>query len=221
MSFYTEISTLENENMLVRQNRVGILGGTFNPIHNGHISMAKISLYEFSLGEVIFIPTGLPPHKKDEYIAPSESRCDMIKLAIKDEKRFSLSQMELLRSGYTYTVDTMEILTRENKNNEYYYIVGADTLFELKTWKNFERVICLTNFICVLRPGQNDNEVNNYADILNNRYGYKFFVAKEKGPDISSSNIRDMSAGGMPVRGLVPESVADYIAINNVYLNEA
>lgn len=220
MSFYTEYSMIGTENILLKQNRVGILGGTFNPIHSGHISMAKIALYEFSLGEVMFLPSGVPPHKRDEYIASPEARSEMIKLAIEEEKRFTLNLMEIYRSGYTYTVDTMEILTRDNKNNEYYYIIGADTLFELVTWRNYERVLCLTNFICVLRPGQNDNEVKNYADNLNERYGYKFFIAKDKGPDISSSYIRRLSADGKIINGLVPEKVAKYIKTNKVYSNE-
>jgi nicotinate-nucleotide adenylyltransferase len=220
MSCYTEFSMLENQNMLLRQKRVGLLGGTFNPVHNGHLAMARISMYEFSLGEVVFLPLGLPPHKKDEYIADPESRLDMIKLAIETEKKFSVDPMEIYRSGYTYTVDTLETLTNENKNTDYYYIIGADTLFELRTWKRFERVFCLASFICILRPGQNDDEVKRYADELNGIYGCRIFIAKDKGPDISSSYIRNAAASGMISPGLMPEKVAVYIEKNRVYSNE-
>ncbi len=218
MQYFTEFSRIETESALLKQNRVGILGGTFNPVHNGHTAIAKIALYEFTLGKVIFLPLGLPPHKKNEYIAPPEARLDMIKLSIEDEKRFSVNTMELYREGYTYTVDTLEILTRENKKTDYYYIIGADTLFELKTWKNYERVFCLTNFICVLRPGQDDKEVGEYAKKLNEQYGYKFFIAKDKGPDISSSCIRELAAARKLKSNLLPEKVLRYIEKKRLYI---
>jgi nicotinate-nucleotide adenylyltransferase len=217
MRNYTEFSETVIQSVLPKQNRIGILGGTFNPIHNGHIAMANIALYEFLLGEVVFLPLGLPPHKNDENIAPPNARLDMIRLAIEGERRFSVNTMELYRSGFTYTVDTLEILTRENRNAEYYYIIGADTLFELNTWKNYKRVIWLTNFICVLRPSQDDKKVRDYADAMNNSFGYKFFVATEKGPDISSSVIRGLAGAGRRYKGLVPEGVARYLECNRVY----
>ncbi|MDD5017474.1 MAG: nicotinate-nucleotide adenylyltransferase [Eubacteriales bacterium] len=220
MRGYTEFSQLETEYLQPKQNRIGLLGGTFNPIHNGHIKMAYIALYEFLLGEVVFLPLGTPPHKKDEYIAPSQLRLDMIKMAIAREKKFSVDTIEFERYGTTYTVDTLEIMSRNNKPAEYYFIIGADTLFELKTWRNFERVICLTNFICILRPGQDDAAVRQYADMMNSRYGYKIYVAKDRGPDISSSLIRKLAVSKRPVGGLVPECVARYIQMNRVYAKE-
>jgi nicotinate-nucleotide adenylyltransferase len=219
MQYFTEFSGLETECAMLKANRIGILGGTFNPIHNGHLAIANIAIYEFLLGEVIFLPLGQPPHKRNEYIASADHRLNMIKLAIEHEKRFSVNSMELYREGYTYTVDTLEILARENKNADYYYIIGADTLFELKTWKNFERVFCLTNFICMLRPGQDDGEVREYADAMNEKYGYKFFVAKEKGPDISSSYIRELAEKRRLKQGLVPDKVARYIEKYEIYNN--
>lgn len=205
------------EGGLLKQKRVGLLGGTFNPVHNGHIAIAKIALYEFSLGEVVFLPLGRPPHKRCEFLATAESRLEMIRLAIENEKRFSVDPLELYREGFTYSVDTLEILTREHKNNEYYYIIGADTLFELTTWKNYERVFSLTSFICVLRPGQSDIMAQEHADMMNTRYGYKFFVAKDKGPDISSSCIRDIAHSGGIYEGLVPQRVAMYIKAQRLY----
>jgi nicotinate-nucleotide adenylyltransferase len=219
MQYFTEFSGLEKECAMLKANKIGILGGTFNPVHNGHIAIANIAVYEFLLGEVVFLPLGNPPHKRNECIASAEHRLNMLRLASEDEKRFSVNTIELYRDGYTYTVDTLEILARENKNADYYYIIGADTLFELKTWKNFERVFCLTNFICVLRPGQDDSEVREYADALNERYGYKFFVAKEKGPDISSSYIRELAEKRRLKQGLVPDKVARYIEKHQLYNN--
>ncbi len=219
MQYINEFSNIKTESALLKQNRAGILGGTFNPVHIGHLAIAKIAMYEFTLGEVIFLPAGIPPHKKNEYIASPQTRLDMINLAIESEERFSVNTMELYREGYTYTVDTLEILTRENKKTDYYFVIGADTLFELKTWKNYERVFCLTSFICVLRPGQDDREVKEYADKLNEEYGYKFFVAKDKGPDISSSHIRELAAHRKLKSGLLPDKVLRYIEKKRLYIN--
>ena len=216
-----EFSHLETECIISKHNRVGLLGGTFNPIHCGHISMAYIALYEFSLGEVIFLPSGTPPHKRNEYVAPASQRLDMIRLATEDEQRFSVSTIETSRSGYTYTVDTMEMLTRVRRDTDFYYIIGADTLFELKTWKNFERVFLLTDFICILRPGQDDSKVRVYAEKLNKEFGHKIHVAEERGPAVSSSEIRMLAAEKVLPQGMVPERVSQYIRENGVYDTEA
>ena len=216
----TEFVRFETECIHSKQNKIGLLGGTFNPIHNGHISMAYIVLYEFLLGKIVFLPSCNPPHKKDELIAPQQLRVDMIRLAIEDEPRFCLSSAEIDRGGITYTVDTLEMLSRTNKDAEYYYIIGADTLFEIESWRNFERVIRLTNFLCVLRPGQDDIKVQQYAASLNGRYGHKIYISDERGLDISSSLIRQLVADGRPYLGLVPSKVACYIEQNHVYFKE-
>ena len=201
-------------------NRVGLLGGTFNPVHNGHISMAYIALYEFLLGEVVFIPLGLPPHKRDEYIVSAKHRFTMLRLATQDENRFSIDTIELERSGYTYTVDTLEALCRAHPQNEYYYVIGADTLYELTSWKNFNHVSTLTSFICVLRPGVDDAGARAYAQMLNDRFGYRIHVARDKGPDISSSLIRQLAADNRLASGLLPDSVEDYIHQHRIYAQE-
>lgn len=213
----TEFSHFEMNGIEGRQNRVGLLGGTFNPVHCGHICMAYIALYEFSLGEVIFLPVGDPPHKQNEYVAPASQRLDMLRLATQNEKRFSVSTVETSRSGYTYTVDTMEMLTRTRKDTDFYYIIGADTLFELKSWRNFERVMFLTDFICILRPGQNDSKALQFAEQLNKDYGHKIHIATERGPAIASSDIRLLACDDVLPSGMVPVNVAHYIKQNGIY----
>lgn len=217
---FAEFSQLNTMCIRPKPNKIGLLGGTFNPIHNGHIDIANIALYEFLLGEVVFLPLGDPPHKKDEYIAPADYRLDMIRIAIEDEKRFSVNTIELYQNGYTYTVDTLERLMRNNKKDEYYFIIGADTLFELTRWKDFKRVVLLTNFICILRPGQDDEKVNLYAETLNNQFGYKIYIAKDRGPNISSSQIRKLVTENKLRHGLIPQKVASYIEQNRVYFKE-
>ena len=220
MRIGTEFSRLGIECLHTKRNKIGLLGGTFNPVHNGHISMAYITLYEFLLGKIVFLPSGNPPHKKDEYIAPASHRLDMLRLATENEPRFSVSSAEIDRGGITYTVDTLEVLMRTNTEAEYYYIIGADTLFELKTWRHFERVMRLTRFICVLRPGQDDMAVRGYVEQLNDKYGHRIYVAQERGPDISSSLIRQLVAAKKPCASLVPETVGCYLRQNRVYFNE-
>ncbi len=219
-SDYAEFSSLETEGIRFRQNKIGLLGGTFNPIHNGHLDMAYIALYEFLLGEVIFLPLGIPPHKQKEYLAPPVQRLDMIKIAVQDEKRFSVNPIEINRKGTTYTVDTLEALTKKNKEAQFYFIIGADTLFELKTWKNFRRVIFLANFICILRPGLDEENVKQYANTVNEKYGKKIYLARDRGPNISSSKIRKMAAENNLKNGLVPEKVASYLQQNHIYCKE-
>lgn len=220
MRAYTEFSSLESAHLLQKQKRTGLLGGTFNPVHNGHIHLAYIALYEFMLGEVVFLPVGMPPHKRDTYVAPAKERLEMIRLAIAEEKRFSLSTVETDRSGTTYTVDTLELLARGNYDGTYYYIIGSDTLFELMSWRHIERVMMLTDFICILRPGQDERSVKRFADNINHKYGDKIHFARERGPDISSSLIRTLAANHKLCDGLVPQSVASYIRKNNVYSKE-
>ena len=213
-----EFSYIDTLCLQPKANRVGLLGGTFNPVHNGHIRMACIALDEFLLGEVVFLPLGIPPHKRYKVIAPAEHRLAMLRLAIREETRFSVDTIEIFREGVTYTVDTLELLCRSNPKTEYYYIVGADTLYELTSWKNFERVISLTRFICVLRPGIDDKDAHIYAHTLNKRYGERFFISREKGPDISSSLIRSLAKDNRIPEGLLPPSVAEYIRLNRIYI---
>ncbi len=216
----TEFSQLETEYLRMKPNRIGILGGTFNPIHSGHLKMAYIALYEFGLGEIVFLPLGTPPHKRDDFVASAHHRLEMIKIAIADEKRFSLSTLETDRKGYTYTVDTLELLSCSQTQKSYYYIIGADTLFELEKWKNCERVFSLTDFICILRPGQDFAKVRQYADRLNDRFGNKIHLADECGPNISSSQIRSQMNANKLTDGLVPRKVAQYIVQHRVYNQE-
>jgi len=215
-----EFSQLGFDRLAMKKNKVGLLGGTFNPIHNGHLAMAGIALGEFELGEVIFLPLGDPPHKQGKTIAPAQQRLDMIALAIEGHPAFSVDTMELYRTGYTYTVDTLTALLKRNINTQYHYIIGADTLFELHTWKNFERVITMTDFICVLRPGIDDLEARAYAQALNDKYGKKVYVADAKGPQISSSEIRALAGGGLLGDSFVPDAVAQYIRHHHLYDHE-
>lgn len=218
MRAYEEFSSFETICLQQKQKRVGILGGCFNPVHNGHISMAYIALYEFMLGEIVFLPLGVPPHKPSGYIAPPHHRVEMLRLAICNENRFSINTAEIDRGGITYTADTLEMLAKDNPGIEYYYIIGTDTLFELENWKRIERVMVLTSFICILRPGQEKALITHCIDRLNKKYGYRIHLSFELGPDISSSLIRLLILKSKPIDNLVPGPVSDYISNNRLYI---
>ena len=114
--------------------RIGILGGTFDPIHNGHLRLGKRAYEEFELESIWFMPSGVPPHKKDHRITEGKMRRDMVKLAIADTPCFLYSDFELKRKGDTYTAQTLTLLHRERPEDEFYFIIGADSLYEIEHW---------------------------------------------------------------------------------------
>jgi len=198
--------------------RIGILGGTFNPPHNGHLTIARNLLAEFALARVVFLPAGIPPHKELVTIAGSDARKKMLELLIEGEPAFSLCTLELNRAGTTYTVDTLHELRRNLEPDvELYYIIGSDTLFELTTWKDFERVFSLTKFLCVPRTGFPLYDIERYAQELGERYGAKIHLSRSVGPQISSTQIRSLLKRGGDIRPYVPLRLAQYLENNHVF----
>jgi len=197
--------------------RIGIMGGTFNPVHNGHIYMAQKAYEEFGLDSVLFIPVGNPPHKSDEEVAGKEHRFAMLELALQDYPELGISRVELDRAGCTYTIDTLNLLHRSIEDAVFYFIIGADTLLELNTWKNFNDVIKLTEFICFLRPGSDSQTVMQYISAIYDTYKKEILVAKSEGINVSSRMIREKLSQGKPVSGLLNEKVEKYIRENGVY----
>ncbi|NMD37623.1 MAG: nicotinate (nicotinamide) nucleotide adenylyltransferase [Christensenellaceae bacterium] len=167
--------------------KVGIMGGSFDPIHDRHIELAKAALKEYKLDNIIFIPSGKPPHK-DGLSASAGERMQMIRLAIADYKEFSLSNIEITRSGKSYTVDTMLQLKKENPNVDYYYIIGEDSLNNLENWYKPLELFKLCNFIVAKRD--NNAETNKSLMEFSNM-GAKFFMLNLSPINISSTQIRD------------------------------
>ena len=196
--------------------RIGVLGGTFNPPHNGHIAIADIAKREFDLGKVLFLPLGTPPHKELEGVLSREQRLAMAKLIVAERPWLELSTIELEREGYTYTIDTLRYLNA-NMRADIWYIIGADTLFELETWREHEKVFELCTFACIGRPGDDVESVRLQARYLEEKYGKKIYISEASGPDISSTDLRELIAHGASVRGLVPNSIADFLESNHVF----
>ena len=134
--------------------RIGIMGGTFNPIHNGHLELAKAAMHEFVLDEIIFIPTGTPPHNALGEIIDKEHRYNMVALAIKGKSKYSVSRMEIDRKGVSFAVDTFHILKKKlGKESKLFYIMGLDSINEILEWKKPLELFKLCEFIVGTRPG--------------------------------------------------------------------
>ncbi len=222
MGFLDLNKTLEVEDglsMLFPHRKVGILGGTFNPIHNGHIDMALKIRKEFMLDKVILMPCGNPPHKKNEAdeLAPKQKRMHMAALCAFENEGMEASDIEVKREGYTYTVDTMRELTKRDQDTDFYYIIGSDTLFELEMWKEFSALAGLARFVCVRREEHEALSVAAEAARLSEQYGATVLVPGYTGLDVSSSYIRKRIAQGKSIAAFVPESVEEYINACGLY----
>ena len=196
--------------------KIGILGGTLDPIHNGHISIAQGVMNQLGLDAVMLLPSGDPPHKA--HPTAKQDRLRMAKAAAKGRKGFYASDMEIRREGTTYTVDTLSRLAVDHPDTEWVYIVGADTVNVLDTWREFPRVARLCRFAAVGRPGCDAGLVQLRADAMRECYGAQIDLLTLDGPDISSTQVRRCVAEGQSIDALVPAAVAKYIREHGLYL---
>lgn len=200
--------------------KVGIMGGTFNPIHEGHLMIAHAARRAAGLDRVIFLPSGQPPHKQNQQLASVISRLNMTILAVNGYEGFEASDMEVLREGTTYTVDTLQELKKKHPDVEWYYIIGADSLFQLHTWRMPDKIAELLGdggMIVVPRPGTNTDGLRAEAEKLRKSIGLRTLIAEEGGPDISSTEIRERLLRGETVAGMLPQPVAEYIMRHGLY----
>lgn len=196
--------------------RLGLLGGTFNPVHYGHLNIALHAREMFSLHRVAFIPVGIPVHKPAD-LTPGEQRYEMVRLALEGTP-LEVWDVEIRRPGPTFTVDTLEILTGGlGSEYEFFYIIGADTLMEIPTWRNFSRVLELCTFVVFYRPGQRVTDVMQQACMLTDGFGARICLAPHTGPDVSSTMIKRMARKGEDLTPWVPPAVARYIRENGLY----
>ena len=200
----------------MRLKAYGIMGGTFDPIHNGHLKMAEAARDQLTLDEVLFIPDGDPPHKVK--LAPAEDRLRMVELAVEGLKRFRAVDMEVRRAGQTFTVDTLERLKEAHPSDRFLFIVGADTLMVLETWRNFPRVaFLLSGLVCAPRAAILECDVRKQREALKLRYGLDMRILDMAPVNISSTDVRSAVARGMPLRDLTPPKVTDYIREHALY----
>ncbi len=198
--------------------KVGVLGGTFNPLHNGHIEMALNIKREFSLAKVIFVPCGTPPHKMNEpSLAPAVARLYMAELCVFMHNGLEVSNAEVLRDGPSYTIDTMREFNLKYKETDFYFIIGSDTLFELESWKDFASLAKLVRFVCVKRPHSGRLVMAAEVERLSGKYGCDIQNADYNGLFVSSSYIRKRVSEGKSITEFVPPAVEEFIHANGLY----
>lgn len=198
-------------------NRFGIMGGTFDPLHYGHLVAAETARNEFKLEKVIFIPTGSPPHKVGREITDSESRFQMVKLATGDNSSFEVSRLEIERAGNSYTVDTLRDLHKLYPKNELYFITGLDAFREIFTWKDAESILELCHFIGASRPGFDAEDFLQELQAAHPEFFERMHLLEVPALAISSTDIRSRVKKGQSIRYLLPESVRLYIKKEALY----
>lgn len=198
-------------------NKTGIMGGTFNPIHNGHLALAQRALEQFALDEVLFMPCGVPYMKADQHVEDGRVRAEMTALAIKGHPKFTLSVMELEQPGNTYTYQTLERLKKAHPDTEYYFIVGADSLFHMTKWAHPERIFADCRILAAVRDDKTPDDMKEQIRFLEQRYNAKIHLLQTEYMDISSSEIRQKAAAGESIAGKVPEPVRAYIEQKGLY----
>jgi nicotinate-nucleotide adenylyltransferase len=197
------------------------MGGTFNPVHYGHLIMCEGIREEFKLEKVIFIPAKIPPHKTDKKIAEAFDRLKMVRLAIAGNPFFEVSDIEMKRDGSSYTIDTlMELKKLYGSETRLGLIVGADSLVQIETWKNFSDIFRLAEIIVASRPDTQENHLDNTIIKLKSNYGAKISRFSGKALDFSSTDIRKRVEEGLSIRYLVPPAVEAYIIRNGLYIKE-
>ena len=194
--------------------RLGVMGGTFDPIHYGHLVTAEEALVQFGLDSVLFVPTGLPWMKEHGVVSPAEDRYLMTVIATASNPLFDVSRMEVDRDGPTYTVDTLRGLKeRYGAETDLFFITGADAIVEILAWKDHEELFGLAHFIAATRPGYDIAEFE--AQEPDSRP--EITVMNIPALAISSTDIRARVAAGRPIRYLVPEGVKSYVEKAGIY----
>ena len=213
--------------------KIGLLGGTFDPVHNGHLQLGEKVLETFGLDKIVFIPAAHPPHKNGAVIGDVGHRLEMLWLALGESQRFELSRIEVSRDTASYTFDTIHQLKHESADRvRYHFIIGYDALLEIETWYRWKDLLRTANFIVAVRPGYSLKEIQqllerngfspekgNETHWISGRHGNEVLFLTGEIVDISSTDIRSRIAADKAWSSLVPPSVADYITLHRLYRN--
>lgn len=199
--------------------RIGVLGGTFNPVHMGHLILAQSAVEAFDLSAVLFVPCGNPPHKDSSVLIAASHRMAMLEAAVESDLRFEVCDIEVKRAGRSYSVDTVTELQKMYPGAELYFIIGTDTLLELHLWKNIHDLLKLCRFVTFIRPGFDVGSIAAKDLHLDSPWPERLLQGVTQGRliDVSSSDIRHRIAEGMSIRYLVPPAVEMYIAEHGLY----
>jgi len=212
--------------------KIGLFGGTFDPIHWGHLRSAEEVAESFALDRVYFIPASIPPHKRGETTTPAEDRLQMVRLAIAGNPRFAVSTVEIRRAGVSYSIDTLRAIdAKKRRGDSLYFIIGLDAFREIGTWKDFKELFPLCHFIVTSRPGSKDKDPLKGTGIAvkklfcydpkqknyRHRSGHRIYYIELTDIAISASEIRTLVKQGKSIRYLLPPAVERYIKRRGLY----
>lgn len=201
--------------------KLGLMGGTFDPVHNGHLLIANEAGWRLELDKVVFIPTGDPPHKQDHYITPARCRLEMVRLATQDNPLFEVSAIEIERPGLSYTAQTLRALQEDyGEDTDFFFIIGVDAAADLLSWNEPDQVVTLAKLVVVNRPGFDLPMAKLQAGLPEIDLNERLILLDVPLVEISSTEIRSRVAQGISIRYLLPEEVIGYIEREKIYLPE-
>ncbi len=200
--------------------RVGIMGGTFNPIHLGHLILAENAYEELDLDEVLFVPSGNSYMKEYGDVLDAKTRIDLVGEAIEDNSHFALSRIEVDRGGNSYSYETIATLKAENPDTEYFFMIGADSLFMIDKWMCPEKIFGEVTVAVAIRGGYSEDELEDEIKKLEEKYNTKIIRLHSRSVDISSSQIRERVRNGKSIRYMTHYKTAEVIKKKHLYIEE-
>lgn len=202
----------------MRKKKIGLMGGTFDPIHIGHLILGETAYEQYGLDKVYFMPAGNPPHKQHrEGRATDRQRIDMVSKAIADNPHFALSLEEMNEDGYSFTYRTLERLRAAHGDCEYYFIIGADSLFDFEQWREPQKICDNCSLVIATRNHAPNEKLDKVIAHLQNKFHGTFLKLDSLNIDISSNTLRTWVEEERTLKYYVPDSVIDYIRENNIY----
>lgn len=203
--------------MSCQNKKVGIMGGTFDPIHYGHLMLAQNALDTFSLDEILFVPSGTPWLKESTKVLSKNKRVSMTGMAIEDNPDFALSTIEIDREGNSYSYETVEELKKGQPETDFYFIMGADSLLEIERWKHPDRLMADCTLLVAVRDDCDKEGLEKQIAYLKDKYQADIRILPANRMDISSTKIRQMIQEGKSVRYMLPDQVIRFIQKNHLY----
>lgn len=197
--------------------KIGIIGGTFDPIHLGHMALAEAAMREVKIQKVLFVPNHVPWMKKDRFITSETHRIEMVKAAIEDEPAYELSLVDMEAGGDSYTYRTLEMLKERYPEDELYFILGADSLLTIEKWAHPDKIFCNAGILAALRDDCDMEKLSEQKDKLTEQYGADIRLLHMQEIDISSTFIREHFYDDMTVMDMLPGKTADYIRKHQLY----
>ena len=199
--------------------RIGVMGGTFDPVHNGHLVLAETVREQFGLDQVLFVPAADPPHKLHREITPAGHRLAMVRLAVETNPHFQVSTVEIDRGGTSYTIDTIrELRNHSEEPVHFYFITGADAIMEILSWKEVETLCSLCFFVAATRSGTDGAKLTAFLESLPTSVRECIHLTRMPSLEISSTDIRQKVSEGRSIRYLLPETVRLYIGNEGLYV---